>query len=480
MSNTNYTPLSDIPKIRNAVKDTFKSGTTRPIAWRKHQLLQLARLSQENADAIVEALSKDLRKPRLESLMIEVGLIVDRSIKSAAQLDEWAAPEHPEVVDFMKPWQPTIYKAPKGAVLIFAPWNYPYVLLMQPFMGAIAAGCTAVIKPSEVSSHTAELIKDLLPKYLDNDAFKVVTGGPEESTALLEQQWDHIFYTGNGTIGRVIATAGAKYLTPVTLELGGKAPTYVDDTTDLDLAAKRILWGKLGTAGQLCVAPDYVLCHRSKVNDLAAAFKKQAVTFFPNGALGSPDIAKIISKRHHDRLKGLLSRTKGQVVFGGRTDDATLDFEPTIVVGVDEKDSLMEEELFGPIMPIIAVEDLDDAIRFITNRPHALVLYAFTDHQSAKQRLIEETQSGAIVFNDTVQQLAVGELPNAGVGASGYGEQFLKYSFSAFTQLRSSIDMPKEAEPFLALRYPPYTEQGIQVLGGSAFQPIPASTPTGK
>jgi aldehyde dehydrogenase (NAD+) len=296
-----------------------------------------------------------------------------------------------------------------------------------------------------------------------------------ETSELLELQWDHIFYTGNGRVARIVASAAAKHLTPLALELGGKSPVIIDSAYDIDLAAKRILWGKCNNAGQICVAPDYILVQRDKQDELVKAFQKHYNAFFPKGALDSPSFGSIVSDSHYKRLTSLLSRTKGEVVLQGRTDVARRRLEPTIVKDVAEGDSLLEEELFGPILPIVPVDSLKQAIDFVNARSHPLVLYAFSDNESMKQQLLSETQSGGIVFNDTFQQLAVSQLPFAGVGESGYGYQFMKYTYDTFTQLRSSIDMPKEAEARLAMRYPPHSEDAVKALTAAVYRSIPSS-----
>ncbi|KAF8438329.1 aldehyde dehydrogenase [Boletus edulis BED1] len=495
-----YTPIKEIPKIRETLRATFKAGVTRPLEWRKHQLYQLARLAQNEADAICDALNKDLSKPRLEVLRTEVGNIVERATKSAQKLDVWAAPEHPDVPDWQKGWKPTILKAPRGTVLIMSPWNYPFILTFQPLIGAIAAGCCAAIKPSEVSPHLSQLISDLLPKYLDPSAYQIVNGAVPETTRLLELQWDHIFYTGNGRVARILAVAAAKHLTPLALELGGKCPVLVDSTYDMDLAAKRILWGKCNNAGQICVAPDYIIVPRSKQGEFVESLKKAYKTFFPDSALGASHYGSIVNDSHFHRLSSLLERTKGEKVtdiIEGRKDAARKRIEPTVVKNVQDGDPLLEEELFGPILPIIPVDSLDEAFAFINARPHPLVLYAFTEDPNIKQRralclpftvcfisrkhfiVIDETQSGGLVFNDTFQQLTVDELPFAGVGESGYGYQVMKYTYDTYTQLRSSVDIPKEAERSLQLRYPPHGPEAVKALSRAVHLPIPQSALNG-
>ncbi|KAG2102620.1 aldehyde dehydrogenase [Suillus cothurnatus] len=371
------TPVNIIPKIRDALRTTFRSGVTRPIAWRQHQLYQLARMAQNERELICDALKKDFGKPKTEVLMTEIGCIIERTVKSAEQLPEWAKTEYPDVADWQKPWKPTVYKAPRGTVLIISPWNYPMILTFQPLIGAIAAGCTAVLKPSELVPTFSQLLEEIVPKYLDPNVCRVVNGAVPETSKLLELQWDHIFYTGNGRVARIIASAAAKHLTPLTLELGGKSPVIIDSAYDIDLAAKRILWGKCNNAGQICVAPDYVLVQRDKQDELVEAFRKHYNAFFPQG---------IISDLHHKRITSLLSRTKGEVVLQGRVDAARRRLEPTIVKDVADGDSLLEEEIFGPVLPIVPVDSLNQAVDFVNARPHPLVLYGFSDKESVKQK----------------------------------------------------------------------------------------------
>ncbi|KAG1813445.1 aldehyde dehydrogenase [Suillus variegatus] len=454
------TPISTIPKIRDALRATFRSGLTRPIAWRQHQLYQLARMAQNEQELICDALKKDLGKPKTEVLMAEVGCVIERAVKSAEQLPVWAKTEYPEVADWQKPWKPTLYKAPRGTALIISPWNYPMILTFQPLIGAIAAGCTAVLKPSELVPTFSQLLDEIVPKYFDPNVYRVVNGAVPETSKLLELQWDHIFYTGNGRVARIIASAAAKHLTPLTLELGGKSPVIIDSAYDIDLAAKRIL-----------ATPDA----RDKQDELIKAFQKHYDSFFPEGALDSPLFGSIVSDLHHKRLTSLLSRTKGEVVLKGRSDASRRRFEPTIVKNVAEGDSLLEEEIFGPVLPIVPVDSLKQAVDFVNARSHPLVLYVFSDDESVKQQVVSETQSGGIVFNDTFQQVAVGELPFAGVGESGYGYQVMKHTYDTYTQLRSSIDMPREAEPHLAIRYPPHSEEAVRALTAAVHTPIPSS-----
>ncbi|TFK50665.1 aldehyde dehydrogenase [Heliocybe sulcata] len=476
MSTLKYTPVDEIPQIRATLKQSFRAGKARPLEWRRQQLYQVARMAKENEEAFMAALHSDLGKPRMETWLGEIGGLIERTLKTAESLEEWAKPEHPEVTDWQKPWRPTIYKTPKGVVLIIAPWNYPMILSMQPLIGAISAGCPAVIKPSEVAPAYAALIAELIPKYLDPTAYAVVNGGVAETTKLLELQWDHIFYTGNGRVGRIVASAAAKHLTPVTLELGGKSPVIIDAECDIDIAAKRLLNGKATNSGQICVCPDYVLIPAHRQDALIAALKVHYAAFFPEGPLNSSSYGRVVNAMHHKRLMDMLSRTNGTIVLGGKT-DGKLGLEPTVVKDVREGDSLLEEEIFGPILPIVPVKDMDEAINYVRARDHPLVIYAFTQNPELKERLIAETLSGNIVFNDTFQQLAVNEIPFGGMGESGYGLQIMKFSFDGFTHMRSSVDVPYDCEnPF---RYPPYTEETRKMIEKGMNLNIPPLTLNG-
>ncbi|KAL0057862.1 Hexadecenal dehydrogenase [Marasmius tenuissimus] len=414
---------------------------------------------------------------------MEISTMIDRAISSAKALPKWAAPENKvdDVPDWQKDWRPTVYRTPKGVVLVIAPWNYPVILSIQPLMGAIAAGCPAVLKPSEVASNVAAVLAEYIPKYLDNRAYKVVNGGVKETTKLLELKWDHIFYTGNGTVARIISAAAAKHLTPLTLELGGKSPVIIDPEVDLDIAAKRVLYGKLSNAGQLCVTPDYIYIPTAKdpdaVKRFVASFKKAVNECWPNGSLTSSDFSHIINQNHFKRVDNIINRTKGKVVVGGGKNEETLKMEITMVVDIEKDDSVLEGENFGPLIPIVEVKTIEDAVQQIGERDHPLVLYAFTDNEETKQYIRDNTMSGAIVYNDTVIQLAVNELPFGGVGESGYGRQVLRYTYEAFSYLRTSVDIPYAAEPMLAGRYPPYTKEKWDLMVAPLLnQPIPGST----
>ncbi|TFK33492.1 Aldehyde/histidinol dehydrogenase [Crucibulum laeve] len=515
-----YTSLEEIEKIHASLYATFRSHLTIPIAFRIHQLHQLARMAQENAPLFAKAVYLDLGRPEQEAYMAEIGPIVQRSLICARDVREWVGVREDEeggegggekvyghsledrVQEWQRSWKPRVRREARGVACVISPWNYPMMLSLQPLYGAIAAGCCVLIKLSEIAPHYASLLSKLLPRYLDERAYKVVLGEVKEVERVLELKWDSIFYTGNSRIARLIAAAAAKHLTPCTLELGGKSPVILDENLAffkedgkmggaVERAARRVLWGKINNAGQICVTPDYVLCPRSLLPLFLPALRKTLATFFPDGALNSNSFSRVVSLTHWNRLKDLLRRSEGEIVAGGGMLEPGFDqegaekgnrtqrggkLEPTVVI-VKEGDSLLEGEIFGPILPILVVDDVDHAIQYINSKPHPLVLYMFTEDEQTKERILNNTTSGNVCINDTFQQMAVNELPFGGVGESGYGRQVLKNSFDLFTYERAVVDVPKDAEPVISARYPPYTTKSFSIMASSAFLPIPESSP---
>ncbi|KAI0030907.1 aldehyde dehydrogenase [Vararia minispora EC-137] len=469
-----YTSLEDIQKVHRTVTETFHSGLTQPLAFRRAQLVQLGKLIQENEARFLDAMQKDLGKAPLETGIADAGPVVYSIAKALEKLDEWNAPDRPaDLPAWRAGWDTTVYKTPKGAVLIITPWNYPYVIGLGPLVGAIAAGCTAALKPSEALPTVCEMFAELFPRYLDTRAYAIVKGAVRETTCLLEHRWDHIFYTGSTRVGRIVAAAAARFVTPLTLELGGKCPVVVADDTDIAVAARRILYGKQANAGQVCVSPDYVLVPRARQDELLDAFAKVAAEFWPDGSLASPDLANVINAAARDRLTGLLAKTRGKVALGGEVEgDRRL--AVTIVRDVPEDDILMEDEIFGPVLAVVPVDDVEHALRLIRAKPTPLAIYVYTESDALKQRFLETTESGTLVLNDTYQQLAVQEMPFGGKGDSGYGAWFGKDSFDIFVQRRSYVNVPIAADPHLAVRYPPYTQEKLDILAGFGLRmPLP-------
>ncbi|KAJ7372496.1 Aldehyde dehydrogenase 3 member B1 [Desmophyllum pertusum] len=329
---------------------------------------------------------------------------------------------------------------------------------MMPLTGAIAAGNCAVIKPSEVSSAAAELVEKLIPKYLDQDCFTVINGGVEETQCLLKNcKFDKIFYTGGSAVGKLVMEAAAKNLTRVTLELGGKSPCYIDKDSDLEMVTKRISWGKFANAGQTCVAPDYILCHPDIQDELIKRFKETLFDFYGEDPKESPDYARIVNKKHFNRLKSLMKN--GTCAIGGETDESENYIAPTVITGVKPTDPLMENEVFGPLLPIVDIESLDDAIDFINDRDKPLALYIFSNDKSKVQRIMNNTSSGGFLANDTVVHAAVTTLPFGGVGGSGMGAYHGKFSFDSFSHKKGCVLKKQSMESFNSMRYPPYEEK---------------------
>lgn len=421
---------------------------------------RLLDLLSENEDKFLAALAADLGKPRQESIMLELEYIRNDVRGCLNNIHSWTADNYVEknIVTVLD--QTLIHYDPLGVVLILGCWNYPVQLSLGPLGGAISAGNCVVIKPSEISPATASLMSELIPRYLDQDCFKVVTGGVEETTDLLKERFDYIFYTGSSNVGRIVREAANKFLTPVTLELGGKSPVFVDDSVDLDIAVKRIMWGKCINLGQTCIAPDYLLCSQ----DMAARFVETATAvlkeWFGDNPMESKDLCRIVSERHYQRLVGLLERTKGAVAIGGERDETQRFISPTILTGVTGDDAIMQEEIFGPILPIVTVNNAFEAINFINAREKPLSLYIFSTVKKIQDAFKEETSSGSMVMNDAIVHLSVETLPFGGVGQSGMGHYHGKYTFLTFSHHKSVLvrDFGAIGEFLGNTRYPPYQD----------------------
>jgi aldehyde dehydrogenase (NAD+) len=449
-------PATDVVK---RLRFTFDAGRTRPVEWRKEQLHALKRMLADGEPAFIAALQRDLGKSAVEGFVTEIAMVRAEIDYTLRHLDGWLKPARVSVPVKQQPGSARIHRDPLGVVLIIGPWNYPIQLMLAPLVGALAAGNAAVLKPSEVSEHSSRALALLVPKYLDSEAVAVVEGGVRETTALLDERWDHIFYTGNGTVGRVVMTAAAKHLTPVTLELGGKSPTIVDRSANLDVAARRIAWGKYINAGQTCVAPDYVLVDRGVEGPLAARLRDTVRQFYGDDASISPDYGRIINDRHFARLTRLLDdEGAGEVIYGGERDETNRYLAPTALRGTDPTAPIMQEEIFGPVLPLIAVDDVDAAVDFVNAREKPLALYVFAEDADVSNRVVANTTAGGVCVNATVFHLAVPGLPFGGVGASGMGAYHGRATFETFSHAKSVLTKPTGIDPSIA--YPPY--QGIK------------------
>src|SRR6476619_7400244 len=385
----------------------------------------------------------------------DIGFTISEISHLLKHLDRWVRPRSVRLPAMTRPGRAQIRPEPLGVALVIAPWNYPVQLLLAPAAAALAAGNALVLKPSEISAHTAELLAELVPRYLDERVVAVVTGGVDETTALLAERFDHIFYTGNGRVGRVVMAAAAKHLTPVTLELGGKSPTIVDRSANLDVAARRIAWGKYMNAGQTCVAPDYVLVDRQVEGPLAARLRDTVLRFYGDDPSASSDYGRIINDRHFARLARMLDdEGAGEVIFGGERDEADRYIAPTALRGTDPTAPIMQEEIFGPVLPLLAVDNMDAAIDFVNTRDKPLALYVFAEDHAVSERIVKNTAAGGVCVNATVFHLVVPGLPFGGVGESGMGAYHGRASFETFSHAKSVLTKPTSVDPSIA--YPPY------------------------
>ncbi|MDN4609728.1 aldehyde dehydrogenase family protein [Arthrobacter burdickii] len=430
----------------------FDSGATRPAGWRRTQLEALRRLLTEREDELTGAVGEDLGKSRTEAFLSEITAVraeIDYALK---HLDRWMAPERIAVPGGLQPGRAWSQARPLGVVLIIGPWNYPLNLVLTPLVGALAAGNAAVLKPSELAAATSRVLARLVPEYLDREAVAVVEGGAEVSTDLLAQPFDHVFYTGGERVGKIVMKAAAEHLTPVTLELGGKSPAVVVGG-DLRAAARRIAYGKFMNAAQTCVAPDYVLTTPAAAPILADALAAAVRDFYGSDPRTSRDYGRIINEHHFDRLVGLMDG--GTVVSGGRHERAERYIEPTVLRHVDPGSPLMQEEIFGPLLPILEVADLDEAIRFIGARPHPLAAYLFSDRDEHLRTFTDRVHAGGLAHNVCTIQLAVPGLPFGGVGASGTGSYHGRQSFETFSHVQPVFSKPTRVDT-LRLAYPPF------------------------
>ncbi|KRF08659.1 aldehyde dehydrogenase [Arthrobacter sp. Soil782] len=433
-------------------KQYFHTGVTRPAEWRRRQLQSLLQLLTEREDALTDALEKDLGKSRTEAFISEVAVVRAETDYALKHLDRWMTPAKVSVPLGLQPAKAWTQPRPLGTVLIIGPWNYPLQLVLAPLVGALAAGNTAVLKPSELALATSSVLAELVPQYLDRSAVTVVEGGVDVSTDLLAQPFDYIFYTGGERVGKIVMKAASEHLTPVTLELGGKSPAVVVGG-DLKAAARRIAYGKFMNAAQTCVAPDYILTTPAAAPALALALSEAVREFYGSDPQTSGDYGRIINEHHFDRLVKLLDG--GTVVTGGRHERSERYIEPTILRDVDPASPLMQEEIFGPLLPILEVEDLDDAIRFIGERPHPLAAYLFSDRDEHLDAFTEQVKAGGIAHNVCTIQLAVPGLPFGGVGASGTGSYHGRQSFDTFSHLQPVFSKPTAVDT-LRLAYPPF------------------------
>jgi aldehyde dehydrogenase (NAD+) len=435
--------MQDPAALVGRLRATVRAHATRPLAWRIEQLTRLRTLLDQNRDALAEAVYADLRRLPAETFRSEVDAGIREIDHFLEHLEQWLAPQPvtvPAEAGLPAGSTGAVRYDPLGTVLVIAPWNYPVRLLFVPVAGALAAGDTVVAKPSELAPAASALIAGLVPRYFEPDVMAVVQGAVPEATALLAERFDHVFFTGSGAVGRIVMRAAAQHLTPVTLELGGKSPVFVDAGTDLPTIARRLAAAKFANAGQTCVAPDYVLADPATAQALEPALAQAVLELYGPDPAASPAYGRIINERHFDRVVALLD--SGRIVIGGRHDRAERYIAPTVLAGVDPLAPVMLEEIFGPVLPVLEVAGLDEAIAFINQRDKPLALYAFTGNDTTRLRLAVETTSGALNFGLPIAHLRVPGLPFGGVGDSGTGSYHGRHSLETFSHRKAVLDVP--------------------------------------
>ncbi|PYY01866.1 MAG: aldehyde dehydrogenase family protein [Acidobacteria bacterium] len=445
---------SSFPDMIAQVRASFSARVTRPLAWRREQLKRLEGLIEENTSELNDALRQDLGKCGSESWVTDLGLVRSAARSARKKLTRWSAPERVSNPVGLMPAKSFVMREPLGVILIIAPWNYPVQLTLMPLVAALAAGNCVVIKPSEISAHTSKVLARLIPLYLDSKCVTIMEGGAAETNALLRERFDHIFYTGNATIGRIVMEAASRHLTPVTLELGGKSSCIIDESAEIRTAANRTAFGKFLNAGQTCIAPDYVLVHESREQALLDALAATIRKFFGPDPKSSTDYGRIVNERHFDRLQKLMEG--GQVVVGGESDRDSRYIAPTVLCNVNPDSPVMREEIFGPILPVISVPDISAAVKFVNARPKSLALYLFCRSRQVENFVLHNTSSGGVCVNTTLLHHKNDELPFGGVGESGMGSYHGRFGFETFSHKRGVVR--KSIRPEIPVAYPPYTK----------------------
>lgn len=453
--------MNDLKLVFNRQKEFFNLRKTNDINFRINNLKKLKQVIKENEDKVLDALKKDLGKSNFESYATEVGLIYDEINTHIKNIKKWSKIEKSKSPIVYYPAKSYIYKEPYGVTLIIGPFNYPFQLVIAPLIGAISAGNTAIIKPSENAKNTSILLEEIINENFQEGYLRVVSPleGKEAVSALLDLPFDYIFFTGSIRVGKIVMEKAAKNLIPVTLELGGKSPCIVDKDAKLELAAKRIVWGKFLNVGQTCVAPDYLCVHSSIKDKLLNLIIKEIHKQFGKSVKESPDYPRIVNTASLNRLKKYIN--DGEIYYGGNIDNTELCMEPTILTNVDVNSNVMTEEIFGPILPVIEFENIQEIIDFVNKREKPLALYYFSESKKSINNILRCTTSGGVTINDTIIHVANGNLPFGGVGYSGMGSYHGKASFDAFTHKRSVMERGTFVE--FNVRFAPYKEK-INIL----------------
>lgn len=452
-------PAPDLPATVARLRETFDTGRTLDLDWRRAQLRALIAMLTDNGDAIVEAVSADLRRPPFETWLAEIVATVNEARYAARNVGRWTRRRHRLLEWTQLPGRAWIQYEPYGTVLIIGPWNVPFQLTLTPAIGAIAAGNTVVLKPSELAPASSKLMSELIPRYLDPEAVTVVEGDGVTTQQLIAQGLDRVLFTGGTAIGHKIMATAADHLTPVTLELGGKSPVIIAADADVKTAARRIAWIKVMNSGQICIAPDYVLVHAA-VRDRFLEEIRVAIEEF---RAGMPTGLPIVNDRHFARLTAALTATAGDVVVGGGSDAGRLELQPTVVVDPSADEPLMTDEIFGPVLPVLTVESVERAIEFVRRRPKPLAVYLFTASKQTREQVVRRVPAGGMVINQLLLQVATAKMPFGGVGPSGMGAYHGRFGFEEFSHRKSVLT--KRTRPDLtAMFYPPYTDKRLRLL----------------
>lgn len=441
-----------IKEVMKNHRDYYNTFETRDVKFRIKMLKKLKRVILENESKISKALYDDLRKSEFEAYETEIGIVLEEIGIHIKNLKKWAKPVKVSTPLAHFPSKSYILPEPFGVVLVMAPWNYPFQLLMAPLVGAISAGNCVVLKPAPYSKNTSKVIAEIINDNFQEKYISVFQGGREVNQELLDEKYDYIFFTGGPVLGKIVMRSAAENLTPLTLELGGKSPCIVDKSSNLKIAAARIVWGKYLNSGQTCVAPDYMLVHSSVKKELFENMKKMVDKYFGDDPQKSPDYPRIINQKQYERLVSLLE--DGNIVYGGKHDDKERYISPSLLDNVDPQSSIMQDEIFGPIMPVVEWTDEDEMISFINNRPKPLAFYLFTSDMKFRDRVFSKVSFGGGCVNDTIVHLANPELPFGGVGFSGMGKYHAKESFNLFSNMRSVLQ--KSTLLDIPIRYAPY------------------------
>lgn len=446
--------LNSVEQTFEQNRQYFKTQATKDVKFRKQQLKNLSKSIKNYETELLEAFNADLGKNKVEAFATEIGFVLKNIKLARKELKNWTKRKQVNTPLFMFPAKSYIMKEPYGTVLIIGPFNYPLQLVIEPLIGAIAAGNTAIIKPSEFTPHVTKVLRKIIEAVFNPEYVAVIEGEAETTKQLTALPFDYIFFTGSENVGRSVYQAASNNLTPVTLELGGKSPVIVDESANIKVTSERICFGKFTNAGQTCIAPDYLLVKKSIKDDLISALKATISEFYGKDVQRSEDFGRIVNERHFSRLTKLLTEQQQNIIFGGTTNKDTLYVAPTIIDNVDLDSEIMQEEIFGPLLPIVTYEDFDEALALIQSKPKPLSLYLFSEDENATERVLNELSFGGGAINDTLMHIANPNLPFGGVGNSGIGQYHGKYSFDTFSHDKSYIFKTTRLES--SVIFPPY------------------------